>query len=499
MLERTRLALIGCAAAAILGLGTLRAQEPPAYHGTRPSSLALRNVMVIKGDGSPPYGPTTVSVRDGRIVAERVDAPALELDGAGCWLHPGFVNTHGHLQSTSGGLPIPAEYILKLWLACGITAVRENGSEYSRTARLRTRSRSGEIAAPRIYIYRGFGAVATSEEAQARVRSFKESGADGIKLWSNASYDPDLLSAILTEARNVGLRTTAHIGVGESNATHYSDFGVTSIEHWYGIPDAALAGVQQFPARFSYSNEVDRFRWAGRLWREVDPEKLQGVLARMVHNGVSWSPTLAVYEASRDLVRAENQPWFKDYLHPGYARAFLPSLETHGSYFIGWTSADEAYWRENYRIWMDAVRAFARRGGNVTTGEDAGYIYLLHGFGLIRELELHLEAGFHPLEVIRHATYNGAKVLGEEMSFGRVRNGLAADLVVVHGNPLENLKVYYPGGTSVYRDGKPEQSEGVRWTIKDGYVYHAPTLLAEVRGIVSEARAKAQGAQGGAK
>ena len=89
-------------------------------------------------------------------------------------------------------------------------------------------------------------------------------------------------------------------------------------------------------------------------------------------------------------------------------------------------------------------------------GDDAGFIYQMYGFGLIRGMELHQEAGFHPLKIIQQATGNNAKILGQEEQLGRVRAGLAADLIVVNGNPLENLKVLYP--TGVGRD--PRRQDG---------------------------------------
>ena len=70
---------------------------------------------------------------------------------------------------------------------------------------------------------------------------------------------------------------------------------------------------------------------------------------------------------------------------------------------------------------MKAVLDFERRGGLIGTGDDAGFIYQMYGFGLLRELELHQEAGFQPLKVIQHATVNNAKILGQEASLGRVR------------------------------------------------------------------------------
>jgi adenine deaminase len=114
----------------------------------------------------------------------------------------------------------------------------------------------------------------------------------------------------------------------------------------------------------------------------------------------------------------------------------------------------------------------------------------MYGFGLIRTLELHQEAGFHPLKVIQHATGNNARILGKESELGRVRAGFRADLIVVNGNPLENLKVLYPTGVDDIRDGKPVRSGGVEWTIKDGIPYHGPTLMREVRDIVAKARSE---------
>ncbi|MDT7602072.1 MAG: hypothetical protein QOF61_69, partial [Acidobacteriota bacterium] len=106
------------------------------------------------------------------------------------------------------------------------------------------------------------------------------------------------------------------------------------------------------------------------------------------------------------------------------------------------------------------------------------------------ELELKQEAGFHTLKVIQQATGNNARILGQEDHLGRVRPGYAADLLVVNGNPLENLKVLYPTGVDVVRDGKQIHTGGVEWTIKDGIPYHAPTLLADVKEIVAKARAE---------
>ena len=99
------------------------------------------------------------------------------------------------------------------------------------------------------------------------------------------------------------------------------------------------------------------------------------------------------------------------------------------------------------------------------------------------------EAGFQPIKVIQHATSNNARILGQEARLGRIRTGYAADILVVNGNPLENLKVLYPTGVDEIRDGKPVHTGGVEWTIKDGIPYYAPGLMADVKEMVAKARA----------
>jgi cytosine/adenosine deaminase-related metal-dependent hydrolase len=113
----------------------------------------------------------------------------------------------------------------------------------------------------------------------------------------------------------------------------------------------------------------------------------------------------------------------------------------------------------------------------------------MYGFGLLRELELQQEAGFSPLMIIKHVTVNNAKTLGMEDTLGRVRVGYTADLIVVNGNPLENLKVLSPLGVDEIRDGKVIHGGGIEWTIVGGVPYHTPTIAAEIRDMVAKARA----------
>ena len=105
-------------------------------------------------------------------------------------------------------------------------------------------------------------------------------GADGIKI---LGIYRDVMEAMEDEAHKLGLRVAHHAGVEETNAWDDIKFGTTSIEHWYGIPDAAIeSGAQNFPSTYNYNNETDRFRYAGHLWREANRERLMKVLDGMV-------------------------------------------------------------------------------------------------------------------------------------------------------------------------------------------------------------------------
>lgn len=482
--------------------GSAPAQRAPA-NGVRPARLIIRNATVVDGNGTPARGPFDIVVENGMIAQlapidpvaagrggrrPRADASTAEIDATGKYVLPGLINAHAHLQDERGGKQQPIEYELKIWLASGITTVRDVGSSTQKALAWRDASNKGTLAAPRIFVYPQFGRPTNTDSARARVRTLKAQGADGIKL---AGIDRDIMQAMEDEAHKAGLRIAHHTGVEETNAWDDIRFGTTSIEHWYGIPDAAiLGGVQNFPSSYNYNNETDRFRWAGRLWCEADPARLDMVLDSMVARDVAWVPTLDIYEASRDLQRARTQPWFADYLHPTLEEYFRPDPSNHGSYFFGWSSTDETYWKDNYRLWMKALLDFERKGGLIGAGDDAGFIYQMYGFGLIRELELHQEAGFSPIKVIQHATGNNARILGKEAELGRVRQGFRADIIVVNGNPLENLKVLYATGVEDVKNGRVVETGGVEWTIKDGIPYHGPTLMREVKEIVAKARAE---------
>jgi len=491
-----------------------------AVHARQVKRLLITHAMIIPGTGVPAAGPSDILVEDGLIArignsagGRWPEADAV-IDAGGKYVLPGLVNTHMHWHEERVG-PIPIQYERNLYLAAGITTAREVGGAFEKTKQWRAESAAHTIVAPRILLYPMLANLLKRDEpfnqspAEYRtlVRRAKDGGADGIKLIG--PMEKDQAAAALDEAKKVGLPTTVHVAVGEATARDFVDGGVNCIEHFYGVADASLDGIQDFPPEMNLANEIHRFGRAGELYTQqnFDHAKLSKLLDDMVAKGVAWSPTMSTYEAARDLIRAQNLPWYRDYLHPSLEEYYKPSMVRHGTFWTGWTEDQEVKWKKNYQVWMAAVREFALKGGIVTTGDDAGFLYgSLYGFGISRELELHHEAGFHPLEVLKHATSNGARVLGLQDRLGRIRPGFIGDLLVVNGNPLENLRLMNPYGTDLMSingqivnnysgsvkpndpNVKSVHGGGIEWTIKDGIPYHVPTLMKEVKDMVTKAR-----------
>ena len=489
---------------------------PDRQEGEGPfSQLIIRGVTLINGNGAPPRGPYDLVIEDNRIAEIRlvgnpgvpIDSsrrPRLrpggrELDCEGMYLLPGFVDLHGHIGGEAQG--VSAEYVFKLWMAHGVTTIREpacgNGLDW--VLEHKQRSQRNEITAPRIQAYAVFGQgsdapITTAEQARAWVRQNAQRGADGIKFFG---APPEIMSAALDENRKLGLRSACHhaqMDVARWNVLHSARAGLTSMEHWYGLPEALFTDrtVQDYPLDYNYQNEQDRFTEAGRLWKQAAKpysEHWNRVMDELLALDFTLDPTFNIYEASRDLHRARRAEWHETYTMPSLWRFYLPSRESHGSYWHFWGTEQEVAWKENYRLWMTFVNEYKNRGGRVTTGSDSGFIFQLYGFAYVRELELLREAGFHPLEVIRSATLYGAEALGMDDRIGTIEVGKLADLVVVEENPLQNLKVLYgTGAIKLNDDDEVIRVGGVKYTIKDGIVFDARQLLADVAAMVAEAK-----------
>ena len=485
-------------------------------------TLVIRGVMLIDGTGAPPQGPMDIVVQGNRISAVRSagtpglplrpnrqpQSPDHEIDATGMYLMPGFVDMHVH----SGGAPknAEAEYAYKLWLAHGVTTVRGVSlGPQAFSVSEKARSEKNEIVAPRIYNYQrpgsGWegGSIDTPEAAREYVRWAAANGVDGLKL---GAHEPSIMAALLDEAKKNGLGSTAHLqqsGVAHMNAIKAARLGLGTVTHFYGHFESLLKDyvVQPWPVDMNAADEQWRFGQVARLWNKIhEPGSPQwkAYLEEHLKLGTVFDPTLTIYSAGRDLMRFRMAEWHDKYTLPSLMTFYTPSRANHGSYWFYWTTEDEIEWRNFYQVWFKLLNDYKKMGGRVTTGSDSGFIYQTYGFGYVNELEMLQEAGFHPLEVIQAATMNGAITLAEpkggKPEFGVIRAGMLADMVIVDQNPLQNFKVLYGTGALKLNDktGQPEKIGGVKYTIKDGIVYDAKQLLADVAATVERQKRTAK-------
>ena len=483
--------------------GLIPAPDRRADEGVGPfQKFVIEGCILIDGTGGPPRGPVNIEVHQNRI--ERIFRGAVPkdadfvLDAKGMYLLPGFIDMHAHAGSPQKAPE--AEYCYKLWMAHGVTTVR--GVPLNRNSdwvvREQQRSQENKIVAPRIFNYqRPPAVIRTPEEARKWVASAPGRGIEGLKL---NSYRPEIMAALLSESKRYRLGSVAHLaqtGVAQMNAIDAARLGLDTVTHYYGHFEALLKDhqVQPWPLDHNYNNEQDRFGQVARLWDKIHPPgspEWDAYLKEHLQLGTTFDPTMTIYSAGRDLMRARTAEWHDQYTLPTLMQFFEPSRKNHGSYWFYWTTEDEVAWKNFYRVWMQLINDYKNMGGRVTTGADSGFIYDTYGFGYIEELELLQEAGFHPLEVIQCATMNGAKTLFESkrkpIEFGVVREGLLADMVLVEENPLKNFKVLFGHGAVKLNDktGEPERVGGVRWTIKDGIVYDAKQMMADVARMVAK-------------
>ncbi len=207
---------------------TKMAPAPLVKEGEGPfTQLILRGVTLINGTGAPPIGPVDIVIKQNRITnivnvgfpgvpineksRPKLEAGGKEIVGDGLYVLPGFIDMHGHI----GGPQAPiAEYVYKLWMAHGITTIRDPsaGNGLSWVLEQKTLSAQNKITAPRIKAYTVFGAgseepISTPQQAIAWVNDNKAKGADGIKFFGAA---PQIMDAALRENKRLGLRSACH-------------------------------------------------------------------------------------------------------------------------------------------------------------------------------------------------------------------------------------------------------------------------------------------------
>lgn len=471
--------------------------------------LVIRNVMVVPGHGGPPTGPHDILIEGNTITDMRSFDPVdpwtgdRVIEGDGMYVMPGMWDLHHHVRGVRGE-EVPLDYTYYLKLAHGVTTtVPATDGRFEQIQGDHASAERYEKLTPRMFPIFGWGrgVDATREqledpaEAPRIAREMVQQGARVVSV-GGLGWSPELFGAVCRAVWEAGGVTTVHLPpstLALVNAVDAARLGVTFIEHHYGYAESALPRTtQDFPDDYNYDDWNQRFREAGRVWEEAgwNPETrrtlLTSVADSLVEYGVTMLPTRAVYEANRDVLRAQGMPWHEKYSHQVLmdGRGVGPAVP----YFYNWTHEDEETWRYTFDLWGDLIYEFNKRGGRVAMGTDDNNFWATPGFSNIRELQLVRESGMHSLEVLKAATYNSAQTL-REPNLGLVRPGYLADLIIVDGNPVENFhQLFSFGATRMAPDGSLYRTRGIVHTVKDGIVLDNANLMREVARVVAESK-----------
>lgn len=479
------------------------------------AKMVIRGVNLIVGRDQEVRGPVDIVIERNRITdilsagepGQRLrsgrpphDAEH-EIDATGMWVMPGLVDEHTH----SGQGETPRTYAYKLWLGHGVTTVR--GVSLGRHAEIvedQKRSERNEIVAPRIVNYQtpgsGWdkGAIDNPGAARRWVRWAAENGVDGIKFFGTGPYWKREISAMITEAKKEKIGTTMHMSppiYEQLNGVEVGRLGVGTITHFYGHFESLLTSGREHPKPpdYDYANEASRWREVAKVVEHThQPGSRQwwDYLKEQRDNDVTFGPTMTVYQAGRDLMRARGLEWHPNFVAPSLWNFWEPSPQAHGSFYYDWTTTDEVSWKRFFHQYMQLVGDYRSIGGRIAGGTDPGFIYNVYGFANAAELELLHEAGLSPVEAIEAMSHHTAATIaeptGQKREYGTVEVGMIADLAVVPTNPLEDLRSLYGTGTGRLNSetGDIVRVGGVQWTIRNGVAYDAKKLLADVMDMV---------------
>lgn len=410
----------------------------------RPASkkLVVTHATLIDGTGAPAKRNASVYVEDGRIV--RIDTsgaapksePGLDvLDGTGKFLIPGLWDMHAHYEQVEWG---------PIYLAAGVTTVRDCGNEFDYITTVRDAIQSGRGIGPRLLvagIVDGSGPIAlgaitadTPEEARAVVRRYKEAGAVQIKIYS--SMKPALVPVIAEEAHKLGLTVTGHVPEGMTTAQAV-EAGYDGINHIHFVTRDLLHMRRGEPLPQPDFTTPDAKRQ----------------LALFKRHRTVFDDTTALFEL---MTHPASTPI--DTFEPGIDHVAKPLAAALNG--IGASPEDVEKSRKRYELLLATLRELHRQGLTIVAGTDQA----IPGYSLHRELEIYVQAGFTPMEALQAASSLPARVLGLDKEVGTLQVGKRADMLLLDGDPLADIR----------------NTRRIAKTIADGSVYDPAPLWESV-------------------
>ncbi len=382
------------------------------FNGNSSAVTAIVGGRLIDGTGKPPVENSVVILRDGKIVAAGpasttpVPQGAQVIDAHGKSVLPGLWEMHAHFEQVEWG---------PIYLATGVTTARDVGNEKEFIVAVRDAIANGKGIGPRLVMAGvvdgtstfslGLVRVDTPEQARQQVQMYHAAGFQQIKIYS--SVKPEIVPVVTAEAHRLGMTVTGHIPVG-MNAIQGVEAGMDQINHV-----EYLTSVMVDPK----SQTVD-----------PDSPQVKRVLKLLQEHHTVVDPTLALLE-----ILTHSLDHSIATFEPGITRVapeMREPLETMGT-----PPAQAQAAEAHFNALLQTVRLLHQAGVPIVAGTDQS----VPGFSVDREIELYVKAGFTPMEAIQAATLVPARAMGMDKESGTVEAGKRADVIVVDGDPLENI------------------------------------------------------------
>ncbi len=396
--------------------------------GRRSGTFAFVGATVINTTGNPSVADATVVTRDGKIVAvgasKKVKVPrdAQRIDVAGKFIIPGLWDMHAHYEQVEWG---------PIYLAAGVTTVRDVGNEFEFITAVRASVNSGTALGPHMLLAGivdgdspnaiGIARVNSAADALTWVQRYHDAGFQQMKIYS--SMKSDNVKAVCTEAHRLGMTVTGHIPEGMTAYDGVND-GMDQINHIQYVYD--LLKPKGFDEKAAKATPAERAEMMASL--DVNSDEGKHAIAFLKEHNTVIDPTMALFEFIRrplEVPADKNEPGV-DHIAPELREQLVSG---------GVPPERAATQLKIMREELAIIGALHRAGVRIVAGTDQ----TVPGYSLYREVELYNQTGFTPLEALQAATIVPAQVMHADRDSGSIEVGKRADLDILDANPLADI------------------------------------------------------------